>query len=172
MRRLFTLLVLGLLPLLALSQTRTITGKVVSSTAEPLIGVTVLVKGTTAGTVTDIEGNYSVNAPSDAKSLVFSSIGYVSTEIPIGSANNIDVMMNEDQISLSEIVVTANAIAREKKELGYSVATLKGDEFLKARETNIVNSMAGKIAGVRISQQSGTVGGSSRVMIRGANSIS
>ena len=80
--------------------------------------------------------------------------------------------MNEDQISLSEIVVTANAIAREKKELGYSVATLKGDEFLKARETNIVNSMAGKIAGVRISQQSGTVGGSSRVMIRGANSIS
>jgi TonB-linked SusC/RagA family outer membrane protein len=172
MRRLFTLLVLGLLPLLAWSQTRTITGKVVSSTAEPLIGVTVLVKGTNAGTVTDIEGNYSVNAPSDAKSLVFSSIGYVSAEIPIGSGNNIDVMMNEDQISLSEIVVTANAIAREKKELGYSVATLKGDEFLKARETNIVNSMAGKIAGVRISQQSGTVGGSSRVMIRGANSIS
>ncbi len=172
MRRLFTLLVLGILPLLAWSQTRTITGKVVSSTAEPLIGVTVLVKGTNAGTVTDIEGNYSVNAPSDAKSLVFSSIGYVSTEIPIGSGNNIDVMMNEDQISLSEIVVTANAIAREKKELGYSVATLKGDEFLKARETNIVNSMAGKIAGVRISQQSGTVGGSSRVMIRGANSIS
>ena len=102
MRRLFTLLVLGLLPLLAWSQTRTITGKVVSSTAEPLIGVTVLVKGTTAGTVTDIEGNYSVNAPSDAKSLVFSSIGYVSTEIPIGSANNIDVMMNEDQISRRE----------------------------------------------------------------------
>ena len=66
MRRLFTLLVLGLLPLLAWSQTRTITGKVVSSTAEPLIGVTVLVKGTNAGTVTDIEGNYSVNAPSDA----------------------------------------------------------------------------------------------------------
>lgn len=172
MRRLFTLLVLGLLPLFVWSQTRTITGKVVSSTAEPLIGVTVLVKGTSVGTVTDIEGNYSVNAPADAKSIVFSSIGYVSAEIPIGSDNVIDVMMNEDQISLSEIVVTANAIAREKKELGYSVATLKGDEFLKARETNIVNSMAGKIAGVRISQQSGTVGGSSRVMIRGANSIS
>ena len=172
MRRFFTLLIFGVLPLFIWAQNRTITGTVVSSATEPLIGVTVLVKGTNVGTVTDIDGNYSVNVPETAKSLVFSSIGYISTEIPIGSGNRLDVIMNEDQISLSEIVVTANAIAREKKELGYSVATLKGDEFLKARETNIVNSMAGKIAGVRISQQSGTVGGSSRVMIRGANSIS
>jgi TonB-dependent SusC/RagA subfamily outer membrane receptor len=73
---------------------------------------------------------------------------------------------------LNEVVVTANAIVREKKELGYAVSTVNGTELIKARDPNLLNSMAGRIAGVRISQQSGTVGGSTKVMIRGANSIS
>lgn len=170
MKKQYLIIFAILLPLCSWAQNRSITGKVMTS-SESLIGVTVLVKGTNIGTITDIDGAYSVSVPPDAKTIIFSSIGYVTTEMTIGASNVIDVIMTEDQISLNEIVVTANAIVRERKELGYSVATIKGDEFLKARETNIVNSMAGKIAGVRISQQSGTAGGSSRVMIRGANSI-
>jgi TonB-linked SusC/RagA family outer membrane protein len=172
MKRQYLLFILTLLiPCSIWAQSRTITGKVTSATNEALIGVTVLVKGTTSGTITDIDGAYSVSVPADSKTIVYSSIGFVTKEMTVGSSNVMDIILEEDQVSLSEVVVTANAIVREKKELGYSVATIKGDEFLKARETNIVNSMAGKIAGVRISQQSGTAGGSSRVMIRGANSI-
>ncbi|MGB4959830.1 MAG: carboxypeptidase-like regulatory domain-containing protein, partial [Saprospiraceae bacterium] len=172
MKRWYSIFMIILLPLCTWAQNRPITGKVSTSTNEPLIGVTVLVKGTSLGTITDIDGRYSLPVPASAKTLTFSFVGYVPTEVALGASNVMDIILAEDQINLSEVVVTANAIVRERKELGYSVATVKGDEFLKARETNIVNSMAGKIAGVRISQQSGTVGGSSRVMIRGANSIS
>jgi len=172
MRKFYVFCFFILLPILGWTQNRTISGTVKSTTNESMIGVTVLVKDSPIGTITDIDGNYSVNVPPDSKTLIFSFVGYVTTQVNIDGRSEIDVLLAEDQVSLSEVVVTANAIVREKKELGYSVATLKGEEFLKARETNLVNSMAGKIAGVRITQQSGTVGGSSRVMIRGANSIS
>jgi TonB-linked SusC/RagA family outer membrane protein len=172
MKKLYFILLLFAIPIMSWSQNRTIKGTVISSSQEPLIGVTAQVKGTSIGAITDIDGGYSVSVPADAKTLIFSFVGYATTEVTIDGRSTIDMTLNEDLINLTEVVVTANAIVRERKELGYSVATLKGDEFLKARETNIVNSMAGKIAGVRITQQSGTVGGSSRVMIRGANSIS
>jgi TonB-linked SusC/RagA family outer membrane protein len=172
MKKLYSVFIWMLLPMLVYAQTREVKGLVLSTNQEPLIGVTVVVKGTSIGAVTDIDGNYVLSTPANATTLVFSFIGHKTIEIPINNQTMINATLAEDQVSLNEIVVTANAIARERKELGYSVATIKGDEFLKARETNIVNSMAGKIAGVRISQQSGTVGGSSRIMIRGANSIS
>jgi len=170
--RLFFAIILILVGTSGWTQTKSIGGKVLSAAREPITGVTVQAKGTTDGTVTDVDGAFTMDVPQSTTTLVFSFVGFITQEVNISTVNQIEVILAEDQINLGEIVVTANAIARERRELGYSVATIKGDEFLKARESNIVNSMAGKIAGVRISQQSGTVGGSSRVMIRGANSIS
>jgi TonB-linked SusC/RagA family outer membrane protein len=154
------------------AQSKLVTGKVSASNGETLPGVTVLVKGTTVGTATDAEGNYKINVPDNGKFLVFSFVGFKMKEEEIGDRSIINVSMEADVINLGEVVVTANAIVREKKELGYAVSTVGGGELLKARDPNVLNSMAGRIAGVRITQQSGTVGGSSRVMIRGANSIS
>ncbi len=170
----------GLAALLALclacgpvwAQTRTLSGRVTTEAQEPLPGVSVVVKGTRTGTTTDGEGRYRLAVEASAQTLVFSFIGYQATEVAIGNRTTIDVPLAADVTNLNEVVVTANAIVREKKELGYAVSTLNGKELLKARDPNLLNSMAGRVAGVRISQQSGTVGGSTRVMIRGANSIS
>ncbi len=151
---------------------RVVSGKITSSDKEVLPGVNVVVKGTTAGTITGGDGTYKISVPDNGKILIFSFIGYKTTEMEIGSRTVVDMELPTDVVNLSEVVVTANAIVREKKELGYAVATVSGAELLKARDPNLLNSMAGRIAGVRITQQSGTVGGSSRIMIRGANSIS
>ncbi|MBC7923333.1 MAG: SusC/RagA family TonB-linked outer membrane protein [Ferruginibacter sp.] len=153
------------------AQTRTLSGKVTDGQG-PLPGVSVVVKGTTSGTTTDGDGQYRLNVAQSAQALVFSFIGYQTTEVEIGNRTLVDVALATDVTSLNEVVVTANAIVREKKELGYAVSTVAGAELLKARDPNVLNSMAGRVAGVRISQQSGTVGGSTKIMIRGANSIS
>lgn len=154
------------------AQERTITGKVTSPEGEELPGVSVIVRGTSTGTSTDVDGNFSLRIAENVTEVVFSYIGFKPTTVTIGVSSVYDIALEADIRSLTEVVVTANAIVREKKELGYSVATLKAEEVVRARDPNVLNSMAGKIAGVRISQQSGTVGGSSRVMIRGANSLS
>jgi len=154
------------------AQTKTVSGKVSSPENEGIPGVNVVVKGTNVGTATNADGTYQINVPSKGGTLVFSFIGYKTAEVAIGKETTINTQLVTDLVNLDEVVVTANAIVREKKELGYAVATVGGAELTKARDPNLLNSLAGKVAGVRISQQSGTVGGSSRVMIRGANSIS
>jgi TonB-linked SusC/RagA family outer membrane protein len=158
--------------ILARAQTKTVSGKVSAPDNEALPGVNVLVKGSNMGTATKADGTYQINVPAKGGTLVFSFIGYKSKEVEMGNQSNINVALEADLVNLNEVVVTANAIVREKKELGYAVSTVNGVELTKARDPNLLNSLAGKVAGVRISQQSGTVGGSSRVMIRGANSIS
>lgn len=157
---------------MARAQSKTVSGKVSAPDNDALPGVNVLVKGTNIGTATKADGTYQVNVPAKGGTLVFSFIGYKSKEVEIGTQTTLNVSLEADLVNLSEVVVTANAIVREKKELGYAVSTVNGVELTKARDPNLLNSLAGKVAGVRISQQSGTVGGSSRVMIRGANSIS
>jgi len=154
------------------AQTTTVSGKVSSPENEGIPGVNVVVKGTNVGTATDADGFYKVNVQSKSTTLLFSFIGYKTAEVAIGNETTINIQLVADLINLNELVVTANAIVREKKELGYAVATVSGTELIKARDPNLLNSLAGKVAGVRISQQSGTVGGSTRVMIRGANSLS
>jgi TonB-linked SusC/RagA family outer membrane protein len=154
------------------AQTRTISGKVRSTTKEPLPGVNVLVKGTNTGTITNSDGDYSIKVPARNGTLIFSYVGYKTEEAETAGLSSLNFEMKADLINLNEVVVTANAIVREKKELGYAVSTVNGSELTKARDPNLLNSMAGRVAGVRISQQSGTVGGSTKVMIRGANSIS
>lgn len=170
-RRLLLLLLCGM-SMLGRAQTKMISGKVTSPENEGVPGVNILVKGTNVGTATKVDGTYQITAPANGGTLVFSFIGYKTVDVEIGNKTTVNIQLEADLVNLNEVVVTANAIVREKKELGYAVSTIGGSELIKARDPNLLNSMAGRIAGVRISQQSGTVGGSSRVMIRGANSIS
>ena len=115
-------------------QAKTITGKVVDVAGEPIIGASVLVKGSSTGSVTDIDGKFSVEAP----------VGKVR------AASDYTVTLKDDTQSLSEVVVTAMGIKKEKKALGYSVSDINSKELMKNKQTNVVNSLAGKIPGVNI----------------------
>ncbi|MFY0252544.1 SusC/RagA family TonB-linked outer membrane protein [Chitinophaga sp. 30R24] len=155
----------------AFAQTRTITGKVTDAKDGSLLpGVSVIIKGSLKGSLTNASGTYTLNVPSEA-TLVFTFIGYAPKEVKIGDENTINVALGKDNKQLNEVIVTALCITRSQKSLGYEVSTLKGSEIVKARETNMVNALAGKIAGVRVNNQSGTLGGSAKIIIRGANSI-
>jgi len=156
------------------AQTVVITGKVASSVeGEGIIpGVTVVVKGTTIGAITDASGKYSLTAPVNATTLIFSYIGMKTQEVEIAGRKVIDYVMQPDLVGLNEVVVTALGIAKEKKALGYSVQDVKGDEITKAKETNVINSLQGRISGAQITASSGAVGASSRIVIRGVSSLS
>lgn len=136
-----------------------------------LPGVNVLVKGTTTGTVTDIDGNYSITVSGDDAVLTFSSIGFVVQEITVGNRSTIDVSLTADVQELSEVVVTALGMERSTKALSYSVGQVDGESFQEARELNIANSLAGKVAGVNVSNIASGPAGSSRVVIRGNVSL-
>jgi hypothetical protein len=124
------------------AQQRTITGSVTSSEdGGTLPGVSVLVKGTTIGTVTDIDGNYTLSVSADATALVYSYVGMLTKEVVIGSTNVMNVALAPASIGVDEVVITAFGISREKKAIGYSVEDVSGEEFTKAREANVVNSL-------------------------------
>lgn len=157
-----------------MAQTKVITGTVTSSVEGegPIPGVTVQVKGTTIGAVTDVNGKYSINAPLDATTLIFSYIGMKSQEVAINGRSVIDGVMESDLLGLDEVVVTALGISREKKALGYSVQDVSGAEIARAKETNVINSLQGRVSGAQITSSSGAVGASSRIVIRGVSSLS
>ncbi len=155
----------------AMAQDRTITGTVTGKEdGLPLPGVTVVVKGTKNGTQTGADGKYALSVPSGSVELVFSYLGYVSETIA-GSSGIVDVSLASDSQALSEVVVTALGISREAKSLGYSASVIKSEQLTDARSSNVLNALAGKAAGVRISSQSGTLGGSTKIVIRGVNSL-
>ncbi len=156
---------------LVTAQTQKVTGVVISEEdGQPVVGASVLVKGTTLGTITDVDGNFNLsNVPSSAKTLQISYIGMQTQEVVIKPT--LKVVLKSDSQNLDEVVVTAMGIKRSEKSLGYAVSSVKGDEITKARESNVLNSLSGKIAGLQIAQSSGTVGGSSSIQIRGASSI-
>ncbi|MCB2378162.1 SusC/RagA family TonB-linked outer membrane protein [Hymenobacter sp. BT635] len=174
MKKLLFMVILLMTSLLqqAIAQDRTISGRVTDrANGQGLPGVTVIVKGTTVGASTGADGSYSLSVPATATTLSFTSIGYVAVDRPIGTSTTIDVGLNTDTKQLGEVVVTALGREEQKKSLGYSVQDVKGAELTQARETNVVNSLTGKVAGVQISNSSGTPGSSSRILIRGAKSI-
>lgn len=154
------------------AQTRTVTGKI-SSKDDPtgLPGVNVLVQGTTTGTTTDLDGNYTLDVPADATSLVYSFVGFRSQVVAIGNRSAIDVELEEDIAALDEIVVTALGIEREQESLSYSVTQVEGESFQEAREINVANALAGKVAGVNVSNIGTGPQGSTRVIIRGNTSL-
>lgn len=154
----------------ALSQERTITGTVKSVDGEVLPGANVLVKGTTVGTVTDTDGKYALQA-SDGATIVFSYIGYSSQEVVINAQTTVDVAMVQDLQTLSEVVVTAFGLEREKKALGFAVQELNQKDLTDAREISAANYLTGKIAGLQVSRTASGTGGSTKVIIRGNSSL-
>lgn len=155
-----------------MAQNKIIKGKVSSKEDGLTIpGVSVIVKGSSIGTVTDINGDFSMEVPPTATTLVFTSVGMKGKEVEIGASTMIEVLMEADVLKLDEVVVTANAIEREKRSLGYAVTSVGNDELTKGRERSILNSMQGKVPGVQISNGSGSVGSSTRVVIRGGTSF-
>ncbi|SDL05254.1 TonB-linked outer membrane protein, SusC/RagA family [Catalinimonas alkaloidigena] len=152
---------------------KTVSGRVTSEAdGVALPGVNVLVKGTTAGTITDYDGKYQLEVPSSATTLVFSFIGMTSQEVELGNRSVVDVVMSEDAKQLSEVVVTALGIEREEKALGYAVQEIDGSALTTVKETNVVNSLAGRVAGVQIKGSPGNMGGSASINIRGIRSVS
>lgn len=157
----------------AMAQSRAVTGTVTDAASnQPLPGVTVLVKGTTIGTGTGADGTYSLNVPAGNNTLVFKFLGYEDKELPIGTDNVVNAALGINTQQISEVVVTALGISREERSIGYSSQTVSGDALSNVRETNIVNSLSGKVAGVQVGTNSGAMGGSAKVTMRGISSIS
>ena len=153
------------------AQERTISGTVTSAEeGEGLPGVNVIVSGTTLGTTTDLDGNYNLTVPEDAATLQFSFIGYVTEDVAINNRSTIDVTLTADIQQLSEVVVTAQGISREKASLSYSQQTLDGDAVNTVKESNFINSLSGKVAGVNV-RTNNTMGGSTNITIRGNSSF-
>lgn len=170
MKNLFTLAFLWLLGFSAWSQ-HAVTGTVTArEDGSPLPGVNIMIKGTTTGTITDFDGNYTITVEPE-KALIFSFVGYHNQEILVGDKLLVNVQMESSSIGLDEMVVTALGIKKNQKSLSYSAQQLKGDELTKAKDANMINSMAGKTAGVQITRSSSGVGGSAKVSIRGGRSL-
>ena len=173
MRKLSFLLVLLLLTAMQVLAQRTITGKVTNADdGNGIPGVTVLIKGTSTGVLTDLDGKYSISVPKDAQTLQFTFIGMTAKEIALTASNVVDVVMESEAQKIEGVVVTALGISREKKSLGYSVQDVQGEDLTKAREANVINSLTGKVSGVQITNSSGSVGASSRIVLRGVTSLS
>ncbi|MEN8123060.1 MAG: carboxypeptidase-like regulatory domain-containing protein, partial [Bacteroidota bacterium] len=151
---------------------RTITGTVTGADdGMGLPGVSVAVKGTSLGTVTDINGKYSLEVPAEAKLLVFSFMGMKAQEVQIAGDVVNAALESEDQV-IDDVVVTALGVTREKKSLGYSVQEVDGSEVNEVRQTNFVNSLSGKVAGVQVQTQARSkLGPAGKIRIRGAISL-
>ncbi|MBX3239594.1 MAG: SusC/RagA family TonB-linked outer membrane protein [Chitinophagaceae bacterium] len=168
-RVVFALFALWSLPLLALAQ-QTVTGVVTNAKdGTPLEGISITVKGTTRGTFTTGEGRFSIQA-NNGDVLVISGVGFKTEEERVTGAT-LNIVLDEDSRNLSEVVVTALGVKRETKRLGYAVQEVKGSELDKARETNFVSGLAGKVAGVQVMSAPSGIGGSARVTIRGDKSL-
>ncbi len=169
-KKLLTTLSFALLLAFPLVAQQTVTGTVTSDDGEALIGVNIIEKGTANGVLTDLDGKYSIKVAEDA-TLVFSYTGYETQEVKVGNQTQIDLEMSAG-VNLDEVIVTALGIEKNKKALTYSVSEVEPTGFAEAREMNVVNSLSGKVAGVNVSTTATGAGGSSRVVIRGNNSLS
>ncbi|MEQ9210429.1 MAG: carboxypeptidase-like regulatory domain-containing protein, partial [Pseudomonadales bacterium] len=149
---------------------QSVTGRVTDANGEALIGVNVIERGTSNGTITDVSGNFSMQVQSGA-ALQFSFIGYTSVSETVGARSVINVTLAEDVTQLSEIVVSALGFEQNKDKLGSTSAVVKAEDITNSGETGILNGMAGKAAGVRIARSNGDPGAGSTIQIRGANTI-
>lgn len=150
---------------------KTISGTVKDVHGEAIIGANVSIEGTTIGTITDLDGAFKLNI-SEGSELIISFIGYEKKKIKIGNNTTFTIVLGEDSKMLSEVVVTALGIKREKKALGYAMQEVKTDAFSENRSSSVSNLLQGKVAGVQISQSGSGVGGPTRVILRGLNSLS
>lgn len=155
------------------AQERTVTGRVTSPEDDlGLPGVTVIVKGTTNGTVTDLNGNFTLSGVTDSDSLAFSYVGYEPQLVAVGSQKQIIILMEVAAENLEEVVVTALGVKRQKREIGYSTEKIDADVIVRSNSSNVINAIVGRSAGVQVSEGDGLEGGSTRIIIRGNNNLS
>ena len=170
------LMLLSFFPILgndaqAQSQPQQIKGRVTDAGNEPIVGASIMMKGSNDGTISDMEGRFSLNAPLGT-TLVVSYIGYVTQEVKTDGRNKpLTIVLKEDTKRLGEVVVTALGIKRDRKALGYSLGEIKGQDLQKAKEPNVINSLAGKVAGLTVSQTATGPSGSTRVILRGSTEL-
>ncbi|MGB0525408.1 MAG: SusC/RagA family TonB-linked outer membrane protein [Flammeovirgaceae bacterium] len=168
---LLTLPILLLLGFQAFAQDLEISGTVVDENGQGLPGVNIVIKGTTTGTSTDVDGKYRMKVPKSSGFIVFSYIGYIAQEVALNNQSVIDITMQPEVNQLADIVITAFGVKKEEKALGYAVSTLSGADISLVKEPNMVNAISGKIAGVQVNRTAGGPGSSTRVIIRGNNSL-
>ncbi|UJH90975.1 carboxypeptidase-like regulatory domain-containing protein [Antarcticibacterium sp. 1MA-6-2] len=144
--KVITTILLLLTVSLTFAQQRTVSGKVTSAgDGMPLPGVNVIVQGTNQGTITDMDGNFSLTVPENA-TLVFSSLGFGSREVEVGNQSVINLSLTEDLEGLDEVVVTALGITRDKKSLGYATQEVEGEDLILTNEQNVLGSLSGRVA--------------------------
>jgi len=165
---LFSTLILGVF---IYAQDRNVTGTVTSSDdGQPIPGVSIVQKGTTNGTITDVDGVYNLSV-SQGSTLVFSFVGMATQEVLVGESTTINIQMVSEAEGLDEVVVTALGIKREKKSLGYAMQEISGDAIVDAREPNLANTLSGKVSGLQVVRGAGGPAGSSKIILRGNNSL-
>lgn len=152
-------------------QNAKVTG-VVEDALGPVAGASVVIKGTTNGTMTDMDGNFTLDGVKKGDIIQISFLGYATQDIPYTGQASVSVHLEEDTQKLDEVVVTALGMKRDKKALGYAMQELKGDDLLSSREPNLANSLSGKVSGLQIVRSSNGVGGSSKIVLRGNSSLS
>ena len=168
MKRLLLVVPVLLLAFTTVLAQRSIQGSVTDESGEPLIGASILVKGTTTGTITDFNGDYSLTVPAGSNTLVYSYTGYADKEIELGASDVVDVVLELQAELLEDVVVTALGFETSRAKMGTASSTVEGDALTRSGEVGLINSLAGKSAGVNIVQTSGEPGASSRIQIRGA----
>lgn len=173
MKRKLTLMLTFLFVWMGVAWSQGLTVKGVVTSEEdglPIVGASVLVKGTTQGTITDVDGNFEISGvKAGSKTLIVSFVGMKSQEVAIKP--NMKIVLQSDTETLDEVVVTAMGISREKKALGYALQEVKSDEITQAASLNVANALSGKIAGIQITSQGGQVGASQNIVIRGNSSF-
>ncbi|MCB0395640.1 MAG: SusC/RagA family TonB-linked outer membrane protein [Flavobacteriales bacterium] len=148
-----------------------ISGTVINSADnQPVVGATVVVKGTMLGTLTDIDGKFKITVPAANNTIVISYVGMKSQEFEVGTKTSFDVKLEEDVVGLDEVVVTALGISREKKSLGYASQQIDGEAVAETKSGNFVNQISGKVAGVQV-KTNNNMGGSTNIVIRGYSSL-
>ena len=166
-----TLYLLLLFPHSGFAQTREVSGVVFNQqTGETIPGVNIVLTGTSQGVTTDIDGKFTIQIPADQKMLTFSYVGMEMQHIDVSGVSYIEVRLVPG-VALDEVIVTALGISRSAKSLGYSATNLKSEAISESRETNLINSLSGKVAGVNITSSSGGVGASSSILIRGTSNL-
>ncbi|MDB5193970.1 MAG: TonB-dependent receptor plug [Segetibacter sp.] len=171
MKKILALSMLILCSVLAFAQTRTITGRVVDETGGPVAGASIVIKGTSTGTSANAEGQFTIAAKA-GDVLVVSFVGHPTKEVTVTTASSVNVTLQKQNESLSEVVVTtAQGIRREKRGLGYAAPTVSNAELTRGQSTSALNALQGKVAGVNITSTAGAPGSSTRVVLRGGSSI-
>jgi len=171
MKKLSTLFSLLLFcSVLAFAQTRIVTGTVRDATGEAIPGVAIRLKGTNEGVSTNALGAFKINVPPGAV-LTVRAIGFEAQELTVGDTQNLNITLKSSNTALTEVVVTALGVKREKRTLTYATQEVSGNALLDAKQDNLINAIAGKVAGVQITNSSGMPGSSSQILIRGNSSL-